>query len=157
MEDQKYATFSESEASENLQKCMDYFFSDDDGRKKYKFSDAYLKFSKFADDEFISTKRIYNVIKSTNLVNDEVILRVNSLTGFVYLIDKKYLERIQRHMRLKSRQTTSDLETTDATSSKQTSPETVYSQKSPTSFVKVDTPQGKSSPSPQVPSGIQTS
>ena len=54
MSDTNFLTFSESEAPSHITKCLNYFF--DNGRNKYTFSDAYLKYSKFADESFLSTK-----------------------------------------------------------------------------------------------------
>ena len=113
MEDQKYLTFSESEATDSLRKCLDYFFGDDDGKKRYKFSDAYMKYSRFAEEDFVTTKRLYNVLKHTELVSEKLIVRVNSVTGFLYLIDRKYFDKVQRHVRLRSRSTEENAETTD--------------------------------------------
>ena len=87
MEDPKYATFSESEVTDTLRKYLDYFFTDEIGRKKYKFSDAYLKYYKIAEDEFVTTKRLYNIVKHTLLVSDKQIVRTNSITDYLYLID----------------------------------------------------------------------
>ena len=106
MDDPKYATFSESEAADILRKCLDYFFADDDGRKRYKYSEAYLKYTKFADDDYVAAKRFYNVIKLTQLLSDKLILRVTSITGQIYLIDKKYMANVNRHVRFKTRETT---------------------------------------------------
>ena len=49
MSDTKYLTFPESAAPSHISKYLIYFF--DDGRNKNTFSDAYLKYSKFADEK----------------------------------------------------------------------------------------------------------
>ena len=139
MEDPKYATFSESDATDSLQKCLDYFFTDDIGQKKYEFSDAYLKYSKFADDKFVTTKRLYNIIKHTQLVSEKQILRTNSMTGYLYLIDKFFLEKVKRYVRLKSGAAVTESEPTD-NDSKQTSPESAHTQRSTSSFIQVNMP-----------------
>ena len=150
MEDQKYLTFSESEATDSLRQCLDYFFGDDDGKKRYKFSDAYMKYSKFAEEDFVTTKRLYNVLKHTELVSEKLIVRVNSITGFLYLIDRKYFDKVKRHVRLQSRSIDVDTETTDE-QSKPTSPETTQSTKSSPSFVQIKAHTDQSDGTPASP------
>ena len=132
MDDLNYTTFSESEAPDHLRQCLDYFFSDDDGKKRYKFSDAYLKFSKFANDDFITSKRIYNIIKTTSLIHDKLVLRVNTLTGDVYMIENKYFDKVQRHVRLLSRKSMAEPITTptntQTSNSRQASPPSGFAQ-----------------------------
>ena len=101
MSDSKFLTFSESDAPVHITKCLNYFF--DDGRNKYTFSDAYLKYSKFADENFISTKRLFNIIRSTSLVSDQIIFRQQTTSGFLYFIDVKFFKLAERHHRQISR------------------------------------------------------
>ena len=132
MDDPKFLTFSESEAAENLRKCLDYFFGDDDGRKRYKFTDAYVKYSRFGNEDFLTSKRLFNVIKNTDLVREKVIMRVSSITGFIYLIDKHFFNKVERHIRIKNRQTSTQPDPTT-----QPSPDNTPSTKSSSSFVKL--------------------
>ena len=156
MDDPKYATFSESEAADILRKCLDYFFADDDGRKRYKYSEAYLKYTKFADENYVTAKRLYNVIKLTQLLSDKLILRVTSITGQIYLIDKKYMANVNRHVRFKNRETTPAATTDDVTNNERTSEHTP-SPTSTSSFVEISnqfkTPTHKN-PTPSPPSGF---
>ncbi len=105
-------TFTETEASPHITKCLDYFF-DDGGCNKYTFSSAYLRYSKFAGEPFITTKRLFNIVQSTNLIVNEKIFRQQTTNGFNYFIDKQFYGLAERHhcrisRRSKTPQTTTD-------------------------------------------------
>lgn len=103
MANSKFLTFSETDASTHISKCLAYFF-DDDGRNRYKFSDAYIKYSKIADESFLTTKRLFNIVRSTNLISDQMLFRQQTTSGFLYFIDKNYFKLVERHHRRISRQ-----------------------------------------------------
>jgi len=103
MADLNFLTFSESEASNHIKICLDYFF-DHDGKNRYKFSDAYLKYTKIGDDSLVSTRRYFNIVRSTNLVSDELVFRQQTTSGFQYLIQKRYFNLATRYGRRISRQ-----------------------------------------------------
>ena len=103
MTDSKYLTFSESEALTHISKCLAYFF-DDDGRNKYKFSEAYMKFSKISDETFLTTKRLFHVVHNTSLISEQILFRQQTTSGFLYFINKKFFKLVERHHRRNSRQ-----------------------------------------------------
>ena len=103
MTDSKYLTFQESAVSGHISKCLAYFF-DDDGRNKYKFSDAYVRFSKVVDEPHITTKRLFNIVRSTNLVSGQILFRQQTTSGFLYFIEKSFYKLVERHHRRISRQ-----------------------------------------------------
>ena len=129
-------TFTETEASPHITKCLDYFF-DDGGRNKYTFSSAYLKYSKFKNEPLITTKRLFNIVRSTNLIVNEKIFRHQTTSGFNYFIDKQFYGLAERYHRRISRRTTTPPPTSDI-SRKSTS--------SHTSPVRTNTPSNERAP-----------
>ena len=96
-------TFTESEASPHITKCLDYFF-DDDGRNKYTYSSAYLKYTKLADESLVCAKRLFNIVRNTNLIVNEKVFRHQTTNGFNYFINKQFYALAERHHRRISRQ-----------------------------------------------------
>ena len=105
MSDKQFLTFSDSSAPSHISKCLNYFF--DDGRNKYTFSDAYLKYSKFADESHLTAKRLFNIVRSTTLVSEQLLFRQQTTGGFTYFIDNKFYKLAERHFRRVSRRQSS--------------------------------------------------
>ena len=103
MTDTTFLTFSELEASNHIKICLDYFFAHD-GKNRYKFSGAYLKYSKLGDDTLITTRRYFNIVRSTNLVSEQLVFRQQTVKGFQYLINKRFFTLANRYNRRISRQ-----------------------------------------------------
>ena len=91
-------TFIESEASSHITKYLDNFF-DDDGRNKYTYSSAYLKYTKLADEALLCPKRLFNIIQNTNLIVNENIFRHQTTHGINYFINKQFYQLAERHHR----------------------------------------------------------
>ena len=105
MSDKQFLTFPDSTAPGHISKCLNYFF--DDGRNKYTFSDAYLKYSKFADEPHITAKRLFNIVRSTTLVSEQLLFRQQTTSGFLYFINNKFYKLAERHFRRVSRRQSS--------------------------------------------------
>ena len=96
-------TFTESEAFPHITKCLDYFFYDD-GRNKYTYSSAYLKYTKLQDEALLCPKRLFNIVRNTNLIVNENIFRHQTTHGFNYFINKQFYQLAERrHCRIKRR------------------------------------------------------
>ena len=102
MSDSKFHIYSEQEASPHITKCLHYFF--DDGKNKYTFSDAYLKYSRIIDEPHVTTKRLFNIVRSTNLISTQLIFRQETVSGFIYFIDITFSKSAERRHRRISRQ-----------------------------------------------------
>ena len=105
MNDPTFLTFLESEITDEIKICLDYFFAHD-GRNRYKFSIAYTKYTKLGDDTFITPRRYFNIVRSTSLVSDQLVFRQQTTRGFHYLIQKKFFSLATRHNRQITRQNT---------------------------------------------------
>ena len=101
---------------------MSGLFFDDDGRNKYTYSSAYLKYTKLADESLVCAKRLFNIVRNTNLIVNEKLFRHQTISGFNYFINKQFYQLAERHHRRISRQKKipSSSSTTNSTNSRAT-------------------------------------
>ena len=98
-DDNLFLIFSESEAPDPLRISLQYFFEKEE--HKYKFSTAYLKFTKISNETMITARRFFNIVKETTLVSDELVIRLHTTAGWTYSFEKSFFRKAERsHRRL---------------------------------------------------------
>ena len=56
-----------------------------------------MKFSKISDETFLTTKRLFTVVRNTILISEQILFRQQTTNGFLYFIDKNFYELVERH------------------------------------------------------------
>ena len=100
---EEYKILSNLDAIQYLRDVVDHFF--EDHKNRYKYNNAYNSYRKnVIDKEFTPSKKIYEIITDTSLVNDKHVFVDRSKRSHFYYISKKYLANIDRDKQIRRRE-----------------------------------------------------
>ena len=96
-DDNFFLIFSEAEAPDPLRLSLQYFFEKEQYR--YKFSNAFTKFTKIINEELITARRFFNIVKETSLISDKLVIRHHTTSGWTYSFEKGFFRNAERYHR----------------------------------------------------------
>ena len=100
---EQYKILNSLDATTDLRDIIDYFF--EEHKNRYKYNTAYQKYRKdILNKTFTPTKKLYDVIANTSLVEDRHVITTKSRRSNFYHIRKAYLANIDRDKRTKRRE-----------------------------------------------------
>ena len=96
-DDNFFLIFSEAEAPDPLRLSLQYFFEKE--QYSYKFSNAFTKFTKISNEELITARRFFNIVKETSLISDKLVIRHHTTSGWTYSFEKGFFRNAERYHR----------------------------------------------------------
>ena len=96
-DDNLFLIFSEAEAPDPLQISLQYFFEKE--QHIYKFFNTFTKFTRISDEEMITARCFYNIVKETSLISNKLVIRLHTTSGWTYSFEKAFFRNAERYHR----------------------------------------------------------